>query len=386
MPLILAVEPDRRRASQIAALVRSRLAAEFVIAETASRALETLADRVPDVLLTSPLLSGHDEATLAAHLRELGPAAAHVQALTIPILATSKPAESRRRGVLSLLRRQRQAATPDGCAPAVFAEQVVLYLERALAEREVSAALQPPPVDDITPVLELVSAPAVEPEPVLAVATEPEPVLAEPELVLAEPEPVLAATPEPEAAPAREPEPEPEKVIEPEPEPVLLAEPQPVSEPAWRPPAFLEPVSTLLFEALEAALEDDSWVDVPLEAIAEVPPTLPEPPDVMPEAEQVWVLSPLMEIEALVAATTPAPEPARAMPAESAAAVAVVEAPKPPAPAKKKPGRPKKGKPVQDEWGFFDPDQCGFAALLDKLDEITDRVEHRDDITVRVIH
>ncbi len=28
-------------------------------------------------------------------------------------------------------------------------------------------------------------------------------------------------------------------------------------------------------------------------------------------------------------------------------------------------------KPAQDEWGFFDPDQCGFAALLAKLDEIT---------------
>jgi len=28
--------------------------------------------------------------------------------------------------------------------------------------------------------------------------------------------------------------------------------------------------------------------------------------------------------------------------------------------------------PVQDEWGFFDPAQCGFAALLAKLDEITD--------------
>ncbi len=36
-------------------------------------------------------------------------------------------------------------------------------------------------------------------------------------------------------------------------------------------------------------------------------------------------------------------------------------------PARKGP----KGKPIQDEWGFFDPEQCGFAALLAKLDEIT---------------
>ena len=37
--------------------------------------------------------------------------------------------------------------------------------------------------------------------------------------------------------------------------------------------------------------------------------------------------------------------------------------------------KPKKPKPVQDEWGFFDPEQCGFAALLAKLEEITDTEE-----------
>jgi hypothetical protein len=27
---------------------------------------------------------------------------------------------------------------------------------------------------------------------------------------------------------------------------------------------------------------------------------------------------------------------------------------------------------VEDEWGFFDPEQCGFSALLTKLDEISE--------------
>ena len=31
---------------------------------------------------------------------------------------------------------------------------------------------------------------------------------------------------------------------------------------------------------------------------------------------------------------------------------------------------PKKASPIQDEWGFFDPERCGFAALLTKLDSI----------------
>jgi hypothetical protein len=56
------------------------------------------------------------------------------------------------------------------------------------------------------------------------------------------------------------------------------------------------------------------------------------------------------------------------------------EAKTPPAPVKAsepaadtaKPKRQRPGAPAQDEWGFFDPDQCGFAALLEKLQEITE--------------
>jgi hypothetical protein len=38
-------------------------------------------------------------------------------------------------------------------------------------------------------------------------------------------------------------------------------------------------------------------------------------------------------------------------------------------------GRSRKSGPIQDEWGFFDPQQCGFAALLAKLDEFSDADE-----------
>jgi hypothetical protein len=33
--------------------------------------------------------------------------------------------------------------------------------------------------------------------------------------------------------------------------------------------------------------------------------------------------------------------------------------------------RKKQPAAIQDEWGFFDPEQCGFSALLAKLDEVT---------------
>ena len=73
----------------------------------------------------------------------------------------------------------------------------------------------------------------------------------------------------------------------------------------------------------------------------------------------------------------PAPEPpppaAAAVPAATAAAPQERPAKRPPERAVKQPE--KKPTPVQDEWGFFDPQQCGFAALLAKLDEITDNEE-----------
>ena len=42
-----------------------------------------------------------------------------------------------------------------------------------------------------------------------------------------------------------------------------------------------------------------------------------------------------------------------------------------PAPVKKRKSR----QVVRDEWGFFDPQQCGFAALLKKLDELAESDE-----------
>ena len=36
----------------------------------------------------------------------------------------------------------------------------------------------------------------------------------------------------------------------------------------------------------------------------------------------------------------------------------------------RRPKRRRKAQPVQDDWGFFDPNQCGFPALIAKLDEI----------------
>jgi hypothetical protein len=134
MPLILAIEPDHRQASQLRAMARGRLGADLVHAESAGPALIALGGRVPDLILVPALLSPADEAAIGDHLRVLDAASSHVQTLITPLLAANRP-RSRRRGVLASLKRQ-EASAPEGCDPGEFAEQCATYLQRAAAERE----------------------------------------------------------------------------------------------------------------------------------------------------------------------------------------------------------------------------------------------------------
>jgi hypothetical protein len=143
MPLIVAIEPDRRQAQQLTGVVCKRLHADVLLAESAERALAELGDRVPDLILTSALLSPNDEVLLGERLRALDGAASHVQTLTIPVLAAARPRKrSRSGGVLSVLGlgKSEEDSSPEGCDPTVFAAQCAEYLERAVAEHAINAA------------------------------------------------------------------------------------------------------------------------------------------------------------------------------------------------------------------------------------------------------
>ena len=117
---------------------------------------------------------------------------------------------------------------------------------------------------------------------------------------------------------------------------------------------------------------------------------LTAPPPTPAQAERsAWlelVESLRQDIERLKADKTPEAPPASEPPAvqapQSVVAKAVsairrrptadvVSMPAPEARA----SRVKPRKPVQDQWGLFDPEQCGFAALIAKLDEIESREE-----------
>ena len=137
--LVVAVEPDPDQALKITAVVRELVRAELVIGDSARVVLEAIHERAPDLILTSPLLPPGDEALIADRLRQLGAMATHVQALTIPLLASLDPAWHEF-GLLSVFRRKPSYAPSTGCAPEMFAEQVRGYLVQASTERERQAA------------------------------------------------------------------------------------------------------------------------------------------------------------------------------------------------------------------------------------------------------
>jgi hypothetical protein len=136
MSLILAIEPNKNQAHQLSTLVRTHLKAELVTAPTAAAALTALGDRIPDVVLTPALFGLKDEAALTERLRQLGSDGSHVQTLAIPILASGS---SRGNGTL-LGRKKDKGDAEVGCDPAVFAEQIRIYLQRAAVERRAQAS------------------------------------------------------------------------------------------------------------------------------------------------------------------------------------------------------------------------------------------------------
>jgi len=497
MPLILAIEPDRRQAARISSLARERLNVELLVMDSAQRALETLAARTPDLILTPQLLSPKDEAALDDRLRQLDAAGSKVQTLMIPVLASTGRRGPRKDGLLKRLRRTKdEPATEGGCDPAVFAAQIAEYLEKAADERAAQAAMAederdyprngpastPPVVDPPAPIRaaaepvvverapfefelpreQAKSAPEVEFEaqhaandtPTDHYAFEFQNTAAEARAERAEF--VFEAKPEPEpdfqaeyALPVppiqrlpdalstrkldveveevlnafnptvvvREDQPVPsvlKEIVEPEPfRPELVAKSVPsafeefvsfdeislVETPTvgfdelqafadeGDEPATIESMSVL--DALEILDEPELSVPVDFQATERAEhkrrPIQPQMREVIEESEpepspfdfefdkDLWMPLPVaaharwptLEGPVVKATFTPGfdapPDPG-------------VEFAPQPEDDDRASGKKRKGsKPYQDEWGFFDPVQCGFAALLAKLEEVTDK-------------
>ncbi len=313
MQLILAIDSDPRRSEQLATLVHARLQVEFVQATSAGEGLHALRDRVPDLILTSPLLSPFDDGVLDEYLRDLGSAATHVQTLRIPMLSSGPKKKSAATRLFSLGRKKAQTspASPDGCDPKVFADEIAHYLTRSLEERAAS-------VKGTRGQAAPVGMPTAEPEPFEQLVEEwaaPDAVVQEFNETLptdwsaeargkAAPEPVIEdshmpgsifdlRTPSPRAA---------QRVVVAAPEPYAFIEPDPVVEPE---PVVHEFVETERF--VEPAPFESSPVDFvndePL-TVAHEEPVQHEPVLIKPQAFDSQV-RPAVRVEPVPPVTEP---------------------------------------------------------------------------------
>ena len=340
MPLILAIEPDSRQASLVSELARGLADVELVLAASAGEGIRAFETRVPDLVLTSTLLSPADESLLTERLRRLDSTGAHVQILVTPLLAESQveppPPQT---GLLSRLgwRKPKAASTPDGCDPAVFAGQITEYLNRAHVLRRAFIPMPPSSIEE--------DVPSMTPDP-----------LPEPEVVETAPVPsagfILLSSPPPALDLFKTEEPIGTDELIKTGEPIKADEPIEADE--------AEPLVTEL-DALSAEL--DAVLAAHAEVVDQVDPAPVEvnEPHAIPEAVEA-VLQPdepvaetrtfRPDLLELLAAIQLDLEPMRSTPGQRSSAHA------------KPPGS------VQDEWGFFDPQQCGMAALLARLDQM----------------
>jgi hypothetical protein len=478
MALILAIEPDRRQAKHLTAMVRGRLRAELVLGDTAERALAALGDRVPDLVLTTTLLSPRDEAELTDRLRALDGAAAHLQTLTIPVLALpSAKKSSKSGGMLSGLLRDRGDDDPaDGCDPAFFAEQCKEYLQRAASEKAASleakdddrepivitpaviepvAAVEPVELERRAAITEFANAATVQPvEPLEPVVATIEPAAAGPATrsirdfythtddeqapsslmaavaAFAEEEPAVeqAETDSDAGAdfdlssmledPVHATQASTELINEAEAgvevyeldsslvadsqdEPSAIVSEVQLSTPLYTPLAQPEVRTWPILEGLATGANGDhpnvaeaseptvlerrepdehrlvEWSDI-LEALRRdaQPVALEREQPAAVQAESIQLPNVLVDAPFWPEAAAPqtaAPEPVAPEPVAHEPTLeepAAVE----PLPEESGHGRRKRSRKasVEDEWGFFDPDRAGFAALLAKLEEITE--------------
>jgi hypothetical protein len=382
MPIVLAIEPDRRQAAHLAAIVRQQVGAELILADTTEGALDAIGNRVPDLVLVPALLSPQDDAALAAALRVIA-AAAHVRTLTIPVLA-SGTTRATPGGMLAKWRRIRAASPePDGCDPAVFGEQISAYLQEAAAER---AEIEEGPI-----------------EVALQAAIEPPALPAVEQLLTGSIEPPAAELVEPSAADRAE-------------QPLIDLPEEAAGLPDWagderfdREPFGIYAISAeaeeqllAAFDLLQASLAQQATARHAATPIADAEPEdlIVEPPEPSRTNVEPWVptyLTPGHIWPALDGMPVETPAPRTDQPdwielvaslrqdlerrrTDSRFATAVPMAARPPdgreagtpRRVKTQKSRARQSKPVQDEWGFFDPEQCGFSTLLAKLEEITE--------------
>lgn len=140
----LAVEPDESQAAVLERVLGARISGALKVVASIDEACTALVERIPDVILMSPLLAPHDEKEIVARLVSLGVDASHVKLLSMPRVGdATQPVEKKRRfGWQS----QKEPSTGAGFDADAFAAEVDAYLAEASTLRQSKG---PDPLPDV---------------------------------------------------------------------------------------------------------------------------------------------------------------------------------------------------------------------------------------------
>jgi CheY-like chemotaxis protein len=160
MHRILAIEPDADRGALFRQLLPESLNADLVLVTSTDAAITAMAEKRPDLILTSTLLSANDDQDLVAHLRAMR-SLRHLPILTIPPVVEGPATEARSTGLMSrLLRRPR----PQALLPMYDIAAVITRIEEALEQSTIAAARAEEEAQEAIAAAPLVESPAsVEP-------------------------------------------------------------------------------------------------------------------------------------------------------------------------------------------------------------------------------
>jgi CheY-like chemotaxis protein len=152
-------------------------------------------------------------------------------------------------------------------------------------------------------------------------------------------------------------------------------DPESRTEPAVTEPDPARSDEAAVWEDLESYLDD-----MELEtAAARSQPSIPaeeQEPAIGDESSADELGATLESAQQPASARSEGPQPKKKRPSPPPKTQKVARAPKTKELRVPKPARPRAKKPkrpMQDEWGLYDPEQCGFAALLERLEELTER-------------
>ena len=148
---LLAIEPDPQRGAVLDRVLDERVCADVVIVCDINAALTSIAEQVPDLILTSTFLPPAALARLIDELRHL-PDAAHTQIITTPYSLDAPHGEPPREESDRILRfpRQRMEAGRFHVDPVLVTTEVAQYLEQARVLRASARNRQEPGVGPIT--------------------------------------------------------------------------------------------------------------------------------------------------------------------------------------------------------------------------------------------